>query len=176
MNRILSVAFILAMSGGTAAAAGNHPFGLGVQLGAPTGLSGKLYLDAPFALQMGVGFIDDFDNEDGFHLHVDFLWHPAVLTRQPAFTLPFYFGVGARLLDHDYGYRVDRTWYVDEDTHIGVRVPFGLLMDFNRVSLDIFLEFAIVIDLVFIEDYYGPFHHHHDRVDVNGSVGIRYYF
>jgi hypothetical protein len=153
-----------------------HPFGLGLQLGAPTGLTAKLYLNQPFALQMGLGFVDDFDDEDGLHVHLDFIWHPAILAREAAFTLPFYLGVGARVLQHDYVYRIDRTYYVDEDTHLGVRVPIGLLMDFNRVRLDIFLEVALVIDFIFLEDRYGPEHRRHDRVDLNGGLGIRYYF
>jgi hypothetical protein len=176
MKRLLPGFLLACALSTTAAAAPGHPFGLGVQLGAPTGITGKLYLDQPFALQMGIGFVDDFDDEDGLHVHLDFIWHPAILARQPAFTLPFYLGVGARLLQHDYVYRIDRTYYVDEDTHLGVRVPFGLLMDFNRVSLDIFLEVALVVDLFFVEDTYGPFYERHDRVDLNGGVGIRYYF
>jgi hypothetical protein len=177
MMRIVSVlALLAALAARPVAAAPSRPFGLGIQLGAPTGLTAKLYLDRPFALQMGIGVVDDFDDEDGLHLHLDFVWHPAILAREAAFTLPFYIGVGARLLQHDYVYRIDRTYYVDEDTHLGLRVPLGLLMDFNRVPLDIFLEIALVVDILFIEDRFGPFHERHDRIDLNGGVGIRYYF
>lgn len=162
----------------TASAAKGRPFGLGIQLGEPTGLSAKLYLDQPFALQMGLGFVDDFDNEDGLYAHLDFIWHPAIITRQPAFTMPFYFGVGGRFLRHHYNFRLDRNDYVDSDTHFGVRVPIGILMDFNRVPIDVFFELALVIDLIrFDEDYYGDvYHYHHDRVGLDGGIGIRYYF
>lgn len=158
----------------------SHPFGLGLMLGTPTGLSGKWYLNKPFALQAGLGYIDDgWDrgDDDGFHLHVDVVWHPKVLTRTADFTLPFYFGVGGRILDDD-----DR-WICgpggqtcsDDDTYIGVRVPVGLLMDFNKVPLDIFLEFALVVDIIeFDDDDFDD--DNHDRAHLNGALGARYYF
>ncbi len=175
MKTSLLLAAALVLLPAAASAAPENPFGLGIQVGAPTGLTGKLYLDR-VALQMGLGVVDDFDDEDGLHVHLDVLFHPAVLVRERAFTLPFYVGIGGRILQHDYVYHFDGDHYVDEDTHVGVRVPFGLLMDFNRVPLDIFLEVALVVDFLHIEDHYGPFHDRHDRVDLNGGLGIRYYF
>ena len=166
----------LGLSAEAGAARGPRPFGLGVQIGAPTGLSAKLYLDRPFALQMGVGWVDDFDNEDGLHLHLDFIWHPAVLARGRDLTLPFYVGVGGRILSHHYHYRAGGVDYTDDDAHLGVRVPVGLLLDFNRVPIDVFLELALVVDFLYFDEDYGPLHHDHDRIDLNGGIGIRYYF
>src|SRR5262245_9305693 len=128
----------------------SHPFGLGLMLGNPTGLSGKWYLNKPFALQAGLGYVDDdFDrgDDDGLHIHVDVVWHPKVLARTPDFTLPFYFGVGGRLVDDDdhYACGPGPQFCTDNDTFLGVRVPVGILMDFNRVPLDIFLELALVV-------------------------------
>src|SRR5262249_206993 len=124
---LLTLALLLAA--GTARAEPQRPFGLGLVLGEPTGLTAKLYISEPFALQFGLGWIDEFNDYDGLYVNVDFVWHPAVLTRQPAFTMPFYLGVGGRLLDHEWRYFVDRGVFYDEhDTHIGVRVPFGILM------------------------------------------------
>ena len=152
-----------------------HPFGFGLVVGEPTGLTAKLYLSQPFALQFGAGFVDNFNGEDGFHMNVDVLWHPAVLARGADITLPFYLGVGGRIWQHHWGYYyTDHYWYSDSDTHLGVRVPFGILMDFNRIPLDIYLELAVVFDIIYF-DQNDPYDDHR-RVDVNGGIGARYYF
>jgi len=153
----------------------NHPFGFGLVVGEPTGLTAKLYLSQPFALQFGAGFVDNFDGEDGFHLNVDALWHPAILARGADITLPFYIGVGGRLFDHRYDYIANGMRYVDHDTRLGVRVPFGLLMDFNKVPLDLYFELAFVVDLVYFDETIGPFDNR-DRAGFQGGIGLRYYF
>lgn len=180
MKRFTILAWVLLLAPAAARAA-DHNFGLGVQVGAPTGLAGKLYLGKPFALQMGIGVVDDLDDDpyddDGLHLYLDVVWHPAVLARTSSFTMPFYIGVGGRIVDNDDHYRVGNTWYSDDDTRLGVRVPFGLLMDFNRVPLDIFFELTVVVDLVeFDDDYNGPYDDDPPDAGLNGGVGIRYYF
>jgi hypothetical protein len=166
---------ILAPRVAAARDAPSHPFGLGLVLGEPTGLTAKLYLPQPFALQFGVGFVDDFDGRDGLDANLDFLWHPAILARTPALTMPFYIGVGARLADFDHDYIVNGVRYVDHDTRLGVRMPFGLLIDFTRAPLDLYFELALVVDLVYFDETYGPYHTR-DRVGFNGGVGLRYYF
>jgi hypothetical protein len=176
----LALTFAVAPAATSVASAADRPFGLGLVIGEPTGLTAKLYLDR-FALQFGLGVVDDLDDDpyddDGLMVHVDFLWHPAILARQPAFTLPFYVGVGARLVDNDDYYRVGNTVYVDNDTRFGVRVPFGILLDFNRVPLDLFYELAVVIDLVELDDDYdGPYEDDVPDVGLNGGIGLRYYF
>src|SRR5215470_7006517 len=142
---VLTIVLALGLAAPRAASAqtgGSHPFGLGLVLGEPTGLTAKLYLPQPFALQFGVGVVDDFEGRDGLHANLDFIWHPAVITRTPALTLPFYIGVGARLYDYSYGYWVGNVHYVDHDTRLGARMPLGLLLDFNRVPLDLYFEVA----------------------------------
>jgi hypothetical protein len=167
------------------AAAPPRPFGLGLILGAPTGLSAKLYLGKPFALQFGLGFVEDGFNDrgdsDGLHIHVEAVWHPAILANTPSFTLPFYIGVGGRILDDDDDYRCGPGGdFVceDDDTYIGVRAPVGLLMDFKTVPLDVFLELAIVIDLIELDDDSDDpdFDEGHDRTHLHGAIGVRYYF
>ncbi|MCP4447378.1 MAG: hypothetical protein GY811_18820 [Myxococcales bacterium] len=143
----------------------NKGFGLGLMLGEPTGLTGKYYLSKDTALDFAIGRYgrygrDQFDN--ALHIHVDFLWHPVVLADPPAFWLPLYFGVGGRLLDH---YRNDRDF--SDDVHLGVRAPLGIMMDFNTIPLDIFLEVALIVDL--IQDDHG-------YADLNTLLGARYYF
>lgn len=183
--RILLLASVLVAalsSSANAQQGGGRPFGLGLMLGEPTGISAKWYLGGkPFALQFGLGWVDDDgfrdDDDDGLHIHGDVVWHPAILTRNPTFVMPFYLGVGARILDDEDGYDCNNNGcrFHEDDTYIGVRVPFGLLMDFNRTPIDIFLEIAIVVDLIELDD--DDFDDDdHDRGHLNGSVGVRYYF
>ena len=144
----------------------NKGFGLGIMLGVPTGLTGKYYLSSDTALDFAVGTYgrygrDQFDN--ALHVHADFLWHPFVLASPEPFWMPLYFGIGGRLLDHG---RDNRDFA--DDTHLGVRAPLGIMMDFNNIPLDIFLELALVVD--FFHDG------NHGYSDVNLSLGIRYYF
>jgi len=145
----------------------NKKFGLGIILGAPTGFCGKYYLGKDTALDFGVGayygYRRHYDRYEGLHLHLDFLWHPAVLTKNETFWLPIYFGIGGRILDHD-----DRDW-----SHLGVRVPAGLMFDFEKVPIDIFLEFALVADFLEFGPYDDP---DGGRVDLTFSLGFRYYF
>ncbi len=140
------------------ARADGGPFGLGLILGSPTGLSGKVYFNKMNALDFAVG--EAFINQRGFHLHADFLWHPVMLTQTDAFFLPLYLGIGARFLNHD---RKD-----ENDEHLGVRAPLGFLFDFRRVPLDVFFELALIVDFVR--------HGGSDVVDLNAAIGIRYYF
>jgi hypothetical protein len=187
----LTAVLLLAASPAQAKDAPAHPFGLGLELGSPTGLSFKYYLGKSargtlMALQFGLGVVERY-GEDGLNIHGELLWHPAVLARTPDFTLPFYLGGGLRFLDHrndSYCFRqgndvicVDANDF-DDDFHIGARVPFGLLMDFHKVSLDVFFEMAMVVDFVRFDNDNdsGVYEYDHDVVTLNGSLGVRYYF
>jgi hypothetical protein len=136
----------------------NKSFGLGVMFGAPTAISGKYFLSQDTALDFGVGTFYRY-RDGGLHLHADFLWHPAVLVKADAFWLPLYFGIGGRFLDHG------------NHGHLGARVPIGIAFDFTNVPLDIFLELAAVLDFALTDDDHGVIYG-----DVNGAVGIRYWF
>jgi hypothetical protein len=157
MRRIVLV-LVVVLAGSPAFAQGGS-FGLGIIIGSPTGLSGKVYLDRQNAIDFALGAA--FVGGRGLHAHVDYLWHPVMLADDAAFFLPLYFGVGARVLDHGRG-RDD-----DDDTHLGVRVPLGILFDFKRVPMDVFAEIALVVDVI---------NDHDDLIDLNAGIGARYYF
>lgn len=144
----------------------NKTFGLGIMLGAPSGLSGKYFYAADKAFDFGIGAIGYYRGRDGIHLHFDHLWHPLSFTSTPAFELPLYIGVGARVFDFD----DDRDNNDFDGTAIGVRVPVGIAFDFNNHPLDIFIEFVPVLDFINYDN--------DDDVDfdINVAVGIRYYF
>ncbi len=134
-------------------------FGVGLVLGEPTGVSMKYYLSNDTAVDAAVGgaFIGK-----GIQVHADFLWHPWVLESKPSFSLPAYFGVGARILDRNGGGG-------DQDhVRLGVRGVGGVLFDFTEIPLDVFLEVAGVADYRTKGDAFG--------LDINLGAGVRYYF
>ena len=155
--------------GGRSNYTSNGKFGLGLELGGPTGLNGKYFLSANTALNFGIGY----DHERyygyryrrrGLHLYIDHLWHPVMLTETEPFKLPFYVGIGVRVWDFDDRDEVD-------GTAIGARVPLGLAFDFNNIPLDIFIQLTFVVDF-FLDDYRDDSF----GVHLEGSFGARFWF
>jgi hypothetical protein len=151
----------------------NKSFGLGLELGEPTGLTGKYFLSEDHALDFGLGYIYHHygRGNDGLHVYADYLWHPLVLTSAEAFELPLYIGVGGRFWDWgDYGCdRNGNNCQYYGTTALGVRVPLGLDFDFNNVPLDIFIQLVPTLDF---------YRHYRDTVyfAIDLSVGVRFWF
>jgi hypothetical protein len=163
-------------AGRTSSFEANKTFGIGGMLGAPTGFSGKYFFGSSTALDFGVGTIYGYRERRGIHLHGDVLWHPVSLVSASAFELPLYLGVGARLFEGRRCYRYNRgrcDYYYDGYTALGVRGPVGISFDFNNIPIDVFVEVALVLDvLVDYDDRYDDAFY----LDLNGAAGIRYYF
>lgn len=140
----------------------NKGFGVGLMLGAPSGLALKYYLDDTHAIDGGIGVSRYTRGRDGVHLHIDYLWHPVQLASADPFVVPLYLGIGARVFDFDDDDK-------DDGTAIGVRAPLGVMLDFNNVPLDIFLEGALVADVIVS-------HRDNADLDFNVALGARYYF
>jgi len=160
---ILGIA-LLALSVGAGAAAAEEEkgaFGLGLILGEPSGISAKLYLSDDTAIDGAVG---GAVIGKGVQAHADFLWHPWVLTNEASFVMPAYAGVGARVLDHDRSGEED-------DFHVGIRLVGGILFDFRRVPLDVFVELAFVGEWASFDGDHGGF-----GPALNLGLGGRYYF
>lgn len=147
----------------------NKTFGLGLELGEPTGLTGKYWLgeSSDRALDFGFGDMYDYYGYRGFALYMDYLFHPLSLASTETFELPFYIGIGGRLWKwEEYGPRYD-------GYGLGVRVPIGLSFDFNNVPIDIFLQFVPTFDLFFnTPTGYGRGYYFFPTF----SFGIRYFF
>ena len=144
----------------------NKTFGIGIMLGAPTGFNGKYFYADDKAFDFGIGAIGRYRGRDGLHIHFDHLWHPVSLASEPAFELPLYVGIGARFFDFD-----DRDDF--HGTAFGVRAPVGIAIDLNNTPLDFFFELALVLDFVNGYDCAGC---DNVYVDVNGAIGLRYWF
>lgn len=159
--------------------------GVGLMFGAPTGISAKYYFNR-LAIDAGLGVFRGYPTHEGTHVHADVLWHPSVIADTRHFALPFHVGVGGRLLSHNWANRYDngRLYFSRSDTHVGVRVPAGLTMNFKRIPIDVFFELALVADLIVggdqvCRDSQGRLYDcdwNHGFLDVNGALGARYYF
>ena len=157
-------------------------FGIGLELGAPSGISGKYFLGGMVAVQGGVGIVESW-GYDGFHAHAEVVWHPVLLERGRAVDIPLHVGIGARFLQHDHMDRYDRfdrCWdgrdYYDcrgADSHLGVRAPVGVSFLFKEVPMDLFVEVALVMDLMHVNNDYG---YDHSATGIHGALGGRYYF
>lgn len=138
-------------------------FGLGLILGGPTGLSGKLFLSDALAVDFAAGYYRGFGGDHGGGGHADLLIHPFSLGDLGVFSMPLYFGVGGRVAaDRDMG-RFD----TEDGLDVGVRVPLGVAFEFNRLPLDIFLELALIVEVVEDDE---------DKVHLDAAGGIRFWF
>src|SRR5688572_18694658 len=91
----------------------NGEFGLGLELGYPSGFNGKYFLSDDRALNFGIGWIEDgyyYDDRAGYHLYLDYMFHPFLITKNQTFQMPFYIGIGGRLWSFD-----DRRDRFDDD-------------------------------------------------------------
>jgi hypothetical protein len=130
--------------------AASNDFGLGIILGEPTGLSGKLWLTRSTAVDGAVAW--SFSDEDALHLHADFLVHNLGLIAVEKGLLAVHFGIGGRLK-------------LEDDSRFGARIPVGLTYLFENAPLDVFFEIVPILDLV-PDTEFNP----------NAAVGIRYFF
>jgi len=133
-------------------------FGLGIILGEPTGICGKLYLSDDQAIQAAVGAAF---YGGGLQAHADYVFHPWVIQDRDTFVLPFYLGPGVRFIDYNEGRGADQHFA------LGLRAVAGILFDFKEVPLDVFVEVAGVLEWDFTNGVGGAF---------NAGAGIRYYF
>jgi len=147
----LIILIVIAISG-IARATGSRNFGLGIILGEPTGISGKLWISGRSAVDGAAAW--SLGNNEALHLHADYLLHNFTLIKVEKGRLPFYYGIGGRIRFADVG-----------DDHIGVRVPLGLAYLFEGAPLDIFLEIVPILDLAPDTDF-----------DLNGALGVRFFF
>jgi len=133
-------------------------FGLGVILGEPTGISGKLWLGNGMAIDGAVAW--SLSKNYSLHIHGDYLFHNFTLIDVEQGKLPLYYGIGGRIK-----IREDDPNDNNDDDAIGVRFPVGLAYLFEGAPVDIFVEVVPILDLAPDTDF-----------DINGAIGFRYFF
>ena len=141
-----------------------RPFGLGVQLGGPSGIAGKVYTNGRAnAIDFLVGaYYDDNDNDfdDNLYVHVNYHWHLVELTSGQGVAIPFRLGVGGFLGTFDYGWNDTYSDFV-----VGARMPVGLDFDLEMAPVQFWIE--IGIDAVILPPL---------DFGADGGIGVRYYF
>lgn len=164
MNKHLSLfLFTLGIIFSGHLAQAQHDFGLGVQLGDPTGVTGRYKLSKENSIDGAIGT----GNHDDLNIHADYLWHHYQLFRIGRAWFDSYFGPGLRLRDRDKNCRKNTNCNDDDDDGIaiGPRGVGGLMFDFKEPRIELFVELAAVLEVV--PDSDG---------DVDFSTGGRYFF
>lgn len=154
--KITCVAIIVLLLPTVAVHAQDNGFGLGIIVGEPTGLNGKTWLSQNTALDFAAAW--SFANggrrgndNDAVQLHADYLIHHFTLIPVDKGMLPFYYGIGARVV-------------LGDKTDFGARIPVGLDYHFQNARVDIFFEIVPVLDLIPSTDF-----------DLNGAIGARFW-
>jgi len=127
-------------------------FGIGVILGKPTGITAKYKIDHRLAVDAGVGWKTSGDDE--FYTYADVLYHLHDVIVVKKGKLPLYLGAGLRYVNRD-----------KDDDKFGIRIPIGAEYLFDGLPLGAFAEIAPVLNLSPDTD-----------VDLEGGIGIRFYF
>jgi hypothetical protein len=146
-------------------------FGLGIELGDPTGIVGKLWLSNVNALDFGFGFQHYgwgrcyYDNVNirrcgyqDYSFNADYLWQSNIV-RGPA-QLDWHVGVGGRVY-----FLGEPSNTRNRDFDIAARVPIGLDLMFNTPAfLEVFFEMVPALYLLPLD--FG----------IEGGLGVRFYF
>lgn len=150
--RKLALALLIMFALPTAARA---DFGIGLFLGEPTGLDVKIGVGPRSGLDIVVGAVSFRENRgrDTDYAHLTYLLTPFV-GRGRSFLVPLRLGIGGAAIA-----------VVDDNAHFAVRAPFELGLRFRRTPLEIYGEIAVkyTFDVA-------------DNTDVDGGIGLRFYF
>jgi hypothetical protein len=135
----------------------SREFHLGVILGAPSGLSGKVCLKNNRSIDAALAY--SLANDLGIEFHADYLIENAyTLSLKNANPLMLYYGIGARFVNITSGNH-------DGELSFGPRAPIGLTYQINNSNLELFGELALALDII-------P----RSNLDLEGGIGLRYRF
>jgi hypothetical protein len=131
--------------------------GFGLFLGEPTGVDLKIGLGPRSGLDILAGFHEYYrDHYGGDYGHLTYLVTP-VVGHGSSVLVPFRLGIGVALLDSGASF--------GDNLHVGVRAPLEIGFRFRSVPLEVYGEISAL--LVFQHDPY---------LDVDGGLGLRFYF
>ncbi len=152
MFRKILMAFGLCLSFSSQASA-YGPFGLGIVLAGPTGLSANYFYEKQKSLAMAVGW-----GSSDVQVHLDHLWYRGDLIVVDRIPIDVYMGLGLHI------HTIDKR-YKEDVTEIGVRVPIGVSYIFKKIPVQLFGELAPA--LILVEE---------SALNIDVALGIRYYF
>ncbi len=143
-----------------------HPFGLGIVLGEPTGLSAKYRFSSHQAVDFGLGY--SFNSF--VFVFSDYLFHfPALFGKPHPFVaqLSPYIGVGGIFMGSTHSGRRDGRYFTSggASAGLGLRIPVGVEWLPSVPTLGVFVELVPGIGIV--PSTFGFF---------EAGIGARYYF
>lgn len=145
------------------------PFGLGIELGAPTSLTLKYMLTPDQGLVVGLGAYAGFlFAPTTVSAYVDYLWHPHTLVRTPPFRLTWYVGGGLWTILGTGGNltQVPGTYlYLGGPVGLAARVPIGLNLALNELPIEFYLQ---ATPALLVLPGVG--------LSIGSSLGFRFYF
>ena len=120
---------------------------VGIILGEPTGLSAKQWLGEGASLDLAVAW--SFIDTGSFYVHLDYQQHFDDLDVDEG-NLLWFVGGGAKLS-------------VGQQLNLGIRIPIGLVYEFDSAPIEVFIEAAPGMDVFPAVQFNG-----------GGGIGIRY--
>lgn len=141
---------------------GEDMVGLGVLLGDPTALNGKVYFSEQQALDVAAAYADQPVGPWHSYLHAVYLLHPSTLITGDVADLTWHVGAGAVAVSDE-----PDAWpaWSNDELGVGVRVPVGLDLNLREVPLQFTVELAAN---TFLFPNLG--------VDVGPAFAARYFF
>lgn len=155
MRKLLPTLVVFGLVLASRAAPARADFGLGVFLGQPTGIDLKLGLDGRSGLDLLFGW-DHLDSDSRGYGHVTYLVTPFVASGD-AVLVPLRLGIGGALFGPS------------DEIGFSIRAPIELGIRLRRTPVEFYGELALnlVLHDAFRDEVY---------LDVQGGVGVRFYF
>ncbi len=158
MRKLVIIAMLAFVSVPTTARA---EVGIGAFFGEPTGLDVKLDLSHNSALDLLFGWYSHWrDVDHGAYGHATYLVTPLV-SRGRSVLVPLRLGIGVAIFDDDRFYQ--------DDINVAVRIPAELGLRFRRTPLELYFEIALKLTVI-------DTNRNHDTADLDGGIGLRFYF
>jgi hypothetical protein len=127
---------------------------IGGFFGDPTGFDLKIGMAQRSALDLVLGWYDVRGLGEGGYGHLTYLVTPLV-GHGESVLVPLRLGIGGAVFGNS------------NDIDVGVRFPLEVGLRFRRVPLEIYGEIALLLAFI---------HPRYDLVDLQGGIGIRFYF
>ena len=127
-------------------------FGVGIIIGAPTGLSVKGWV-GPHQAFDGAASWTTSGNDESLYLHADMLFQkPNALHLDPSIHLDWHYGLGMAMR-------------FKNETEMGLRIPIGVDYSLTEIPLEFFAEIVPVVLLAPDTEF-----------DFDGGIGVRIFF
>lgn len=137
------------------------PFGLGLNLGWPTGLAGKYFLSSDSGVTFGVGL----GGHSLLGAYVDYVFAPTSFVRARPGALYPYLGIGAFGGVFGFGKTFVPIFPPGIPISLGAEVPLGLAWSFYELPIDLYGELAPGLQVLPGLGF-----------GFRGSLGFRFYF